>query len=100
MRRATPVIPVSDAATTRLLLPSMTYTIAKREALFCRCTSALASTPLRHVFATSIAYHFASFIQMIIYLGKPNEFTCHTRVEACYYTLVFDSLNQQEREIS
>ncbi|XP_038711234.1 histidine biosynthesis bifunctional protein hisIE, chloroplastic isoform X2 [Tripterygium wilfordii] len=32
----------------------------------------------------------------IIYLGKPDGPTCHTGAETCYYTSVFDQLNDQQ----
>lgn len=34
----------------------------------------------------------------IIYLGKPDGPTCHTGSETCYYTSVFDALNQPQVE--
>ncbi|XLR00875.1 hypothetical protein HN51_055684, partial [Arachis hypogaea] len=69
MRRAAPVLLASNAATARLLLPSvMSHHRRGRglvSPLFQRCTSALTSTLLRRVFVTSITCHFAPFTQMI-----------------------------------
>ncbi|MFS7920109.1 putative hydrolase [Helianthus anomalus] len=36
----------------------------------------------------------------IIYLGKPDGPTCHTGAETCYYTSIFDSLNEPQVETS
>lgn len=36
------------------------------------------------------------WISQIIYLGTPDGPTCHTGAETCYYTSVFDQLNNDE----
>ncbi|XP_076920385.1 histidine biosynthesis bifunctional protein hisIE, chloroplastic-like [Bidens hawaiensis] len=86
-----------DALATTIASKKATFYSRSRSTLWTKGETSLNFINVHDIFLDCDHDSFLTLCR-IIYLGKPDGPTCHTGSETCYYTSIFDSLNEPQVE--